>query len=339
VLAVVGAGVGAEVVAACDALDWAVVGDATGQGTLAYADPLLRDDEWATRARPDLVVRLGGMPASRVLAERLGSWSAPVVAMRGAGPVADPDGVVCCTVDGLPDAAATELAGDSAYARMWRDCSARVGEWLEQVDSSGGDLDEPMVARAVVAACTRYGAPLVVGSSMPVRDVEWWAPPRRTPTYANRGANGIDGVVSTALGVACGSRAIGLVGDLTMLHDVSGLVDGLGPAGGTCVLVVVDNDGGAIFSFLPQAATLAHTEFERLFATPRGHDLAAVARGFAHAAVTVSTREELRASIDAGLASPGLTVVVARVVSREENVRRHDALVNGVKSHRDPGPA
>ncbi len=119
---------------------------------------------------------------------------------------------------------------------------------------------------------------------MPVRDVEWWAPGAHAPTYANRGANGIDGVVSTTLGVACGGAVLGLVGDLTLLHDMSGLVDGLGSDAGCCVLVVVDNRGGGIFSFLPQAPSLPAPEFEALFATPRGHDLVAVARGLGHAA-------------------------------------------------------
>jgi 2-succinyl-5-enolpyruvyl-6-hydroxy-3-cyclohexene-1-carboxylate synthase len=160
---------------------------------------------------------------------------------------------------------------------------------------------------------------------MPVRDVEWWAPARVSATFANRGANGIDGVVSTVLGVAAGSKAIGLVGDLTMMHDVSGLVDGLGGAGGTCVLVVADNRGGGIFSFLPQATVLEPARFEQLFGTPRLHDLEAVARAFGHDAVSVSTLEELRRAIDKGLAGEGLSVVVAKVPSREDNVRLHDA--------------
>ncbi|MFI5036406.1 MAG: 2-succinyl-5-enolpyruvyl-6-hydroxy-3-cyclohexene-1-carboxylic-acid synthase [Acidimicrobiales bacterium] len=334
VLAVVGTGVSPQLVGACGALDWAVIGDATSQGTIPYADPLLRDEEFAEEARPDLIVRLGGLPTSRVLAERVAWWGAPVVALGGAGPVADPDGVVALTLDGRPDAAAAHLRGDAAYARAWRESAARVGEWLEVVDATPGALTEPTVARAVVAASASHGVALVIGSSMPVRDVEWWAPARLAPTYANRGANGIDGVVSTTLGVAAGGRALGLVGDLTLLHDVSGLVDGVGSMGGTCVLVVVDNRGGGIFSFLPQAQALGAEEFEELFATPRGHDLAAVARGFGHAAEVAKSREELAAALDKGLATRGLTVVVAEVASREQNVRHHDELVAQVRVRR-----
>jgi 2-succinyl-5-enolpyruvyl-6-hydroxy-3-cyclohexene-1-carboxylate synthase len=114
------------------------------------------------------------------------------------------------------------------------------------------------------------------------------------------------------------------VGDLTMLHDVSGLVDGVGTAGGTCVLVVADNQGGGIFSFLSQATRVAPARFEELFGTPRPHDLEAVAQAFGHQAVSVTTLDELRRAIDKGLTSQGLSVVVAKVPSRSVNVEVHD---------------
>ncbi|MGH9020673.1 MAG: 2-succinyl-5-enolpyruvyl-6-hydroxy-3-cyclohexene-1-carboxylic-acid synthase, partial [Acidimicrobiales bacterium] len=177
---------------------------------------------------------------------------------------------------------------------------------------------------------------LVVGSSMPVRDVEWWATSRSAPTFANRGANGIDGVVSTLLGVATGSRALGLVGDLTMLHDASALVDGVD---GTAVLVVADNDGGGIFSFLPQASVLDADLFNRLFAASRSLDLARVAAGFGHATCVATSLGELADALDVGLATPGLTVVVARVPDRGTNVEIHEELVAEVASRWLPGPA
>jgi 2-succinyl-5-enolpyruvyl-6-hydroxy-3-cyclohexene-1-carboxylate synthase len=174
--------------------------------------------------------------------------------------------------------------------------------------------------------------PLVVGSSMPVRDVEWWTPPRTAPTYSNRGVNGIDGVVSTVLGVACGESAIGLVGDITMLHDVSALVDGLGDAGGTCALVVADNHGGGIFSFLSQRTSVEDATFEQLFGTPRQQDLGAIASAFGHRALRVATGPQLRAALEEALDIPGLTVIIADVPSRDENVRLHDEWNEKVKS-------
>jgi 2-succinyl-5-enolpyruvyl-6-hydroxy-3-cyclohexene-1-carboxylate synthase len=271
-----------------------------------------------------VVVRLGGLPASKVLSEQLRAWSVRTVALEGAGFVADPDRLVSEFFVGLPTRDAASLKASETYMTTWRNASNEVGRWLESLDAAS-ELSEPAVARVVVTASNESGAALVVGSSMPVRDVEWWAPARTSATFATRGVNGIDGVVSTILGVASGSKALGFVGDLTMLHDVSGLVDGLGAAGGTCVLVVADNRGGGIFSFLPQATRVEPTRFEQLFATPRDHDLEVVADAFGYEAVSVATLDELRRAIDKGLAGEGLSVVVAKMPSREDNVRLHDA--------------
>jgi 2-succinyl-5-enolpyruvyl-6-hydroxy-3-cyclohexene-1-carboxylate synthase len=89
---------------------------------------------------------------------------------------------------------------------------------------------------------------------------------------------------------------------------------------------VADNQGGGIFSFLSQASALSRAQFERFFGTPRPHNLVAVAEAFGHASATVATRGELRAAIATGLGRAGLSVVVAQVPSREENVRIHEAL-------------
>jgi 2-succinyl-5-enolpyruvyl-6-hydroxy-3-cyclohexene-1-carboxylate synthase len=324
VLCVVGRGATPEMIDAATALQWVVLGDATARNTLAYFDPLLRSNDFTDRARPDVVVRLGGVPASKILGERLREWKVRTIALSGAGFVADPDRLVSDTYVGSPNSDVASLKASGDYVALWREASASVGRWLEEVDEQEGELTEPLVARTVVAAANDAEVPLIIGSSMPVRDVEWWTPARRTRVVANRGVNGIDGVVSTALGVSAGGRGIALVGDLTMLHDVSGLVDGLGSAGGTCVLVVADNQGGGIFSFLPQATALDEDRFELLFGTPRRHDLDVIAEAFGHAATTVSNVGELRRSIDKGLDSEGLTVVVARVPSRRENVELHE---------------
>lgn len=326
ILGVVGAGVPSETVADMVGLDWVVLGDATAQGTLAYYDALLRDDGFAELVRPDVVVRLGGNPASKVLAERLVAWGVPCVAFDGAGPVADPSGLVSEILGGLPDPSSSR--GNAAYRATWTDASTRVDQFLE-MDRRRDVLDEPSIAHSVVAACAHHEVSLVVGSSMPVRDVEWWAPARQTPTYANRGVNGIDGVISTILGVAAGGAAIGLVGDLTLLHDVSALVDGLGDAGGRAVIVVIDNGGGGIFSFLAQANESAAT-FGRYFATPRPHDLTAVAVAFGHRASLVTSITSLERAIDEALAHEGLSVVVARVDAPAANVARHGDLNSAV---------
>ena len=323
VLAVVGRGVSGVTVSTLRALGWAVIGDATAVGTLAYADPLLRHDGFARQARPDVVVRLGGAPASRGVAQWIAAWGAPVIAWRGAGPVSDPDGLIERSLPGLPDGAAPQLVADASYATWWEGASDGV-ERLFDRDTAHTALDEVIVARSVVQAAGRADAAVVVGSSMPVRDVEWWAPPRTTPTFANRGANGIDGVVSTVLGVAAGGRAVGLVGDITFRHDLSGLADGLGPQGGSCALVVADNGGGGIFSFLSQATAVEPASFERLFATPRTTDVAAVSRSLGLDSVRVATAGDLDQAITTALERGGLSVIVADVPDRSTNVARHE---------------
>jgi 2-succinyl-5-enolpyruvyl-6-hydroxy-3-cyclohexene-1-carboxylate synthase len=323
VLCVAGHGVSARMVEECLSLNWVVVGDATALGTISYFDSLLRDDHFAHLVTPDVVVRLGGLPASRTLQDRLRLWHVRTVAFDGAGFVADPDRLVNEHLPGVPDALHDPKA-NGEYLRIWSEASTHVGEWLAKLDADEDALHELSVARCVVDVSSREGVALVIGSSMPVRDVEWWTPPRIARAFSNRGVNGIDGVVSTTLGVAAGSRAIGFVGDITMLHDVSALVDGLGEAGGCCALVVADNHGGGIFSFLAQRTAIDQVRFEQLFGTPRAHDLVAVARAFGHESVRVATLSHLRGALDDALDRDGLTVIVADVPSRDENVRLHD---------------
>jgi len=330
VLCVAGHGVSAQMVDDCVSLNWAVVGDATALGTIAYFDSLLRDARFADHVRPDVVVRLGGLPASRALQERLRVWRVRTVGFSGAGFVSDPDRLVTDRFFGVPDPL-REPKADGEYVRLWNEASTQVSAWLANLDQDDA-LNELSVARCVVDVSSRLDVPLVIGSSMPVRDVEWWTPARSAPTYSNRGVNGIDGVVSTTLGVAVGARAIGLIGDITMLHDVSALVDGLGDEDGTCALVVADNRGGGIFSFLAQRGAVDDERFEQLFGTPRALDLVAIATAFGHESLRVTTRSQLRAALDAALDRAGLTVIVADVPSRDENVRLHDEWNEKVKS-------
>lgn len=323
VLCVVGAGTSPQAIAAAREAHWVVIGDATACASVAYADPLVRHDAIWSSLRPDVIVRLGGIPSSKFLAQRLATSGVAVVALEGAGPVADPDAVVTRRVAGVPDATNRAHQGSREFVEQWEEASSWLGQRLE--DEWDDDLDEIVVARLVVRAANEAGCALVVGSSMPVRDVEWWGEAREHAVYANRGANGIDGVVSTFLGVAHGATALGLVGDVTMLHDVSALVESAGQST-RAVLVVSDNGGGGIFSFLAQARQLPTSEFDELFATPRHHDLATVARAFGHHGERVSTVSGLRDAIDRGLRQPGLSVVVAEVPSRERNVARHEEL-------------
>jgi 2-succinyl-5-enolpyruvyl-6-hydroxy-3-cyclohexene-1-carboxylate synthase len=160
---------------------------------------------------------------------------------------------------------------------------------------------------------------LVLSSSMPVRDVEWFAAPRSgVEVHSNRGANGIDGVLSTAVGVALARRAptAVLIGDVALLHDTNGML-GAVSRDIDLTIVVVDNDGGGIFSFLPQATELAPETFEQLFGTPHGVDLVALA--------AVHGIPEVEA------VGSGTGVRLVRVrTDRAQNVRAHDAINRAV---------
>ena len=151
VLCVVGRGVGAETIATCRANDWVVLGDATARGSLPYFDALLRAESFAALGRPELVVRLGGQPASRVLADRLREWQVPTVALDGAGFVADPDRLVSETLAGLPQRGVERLRGRREYAERWHRASERVSVLARHARR------DRAVLRAPRRAVGRYG--------------------------------------------------------------------------------------------------------------------------------------------------------------------------------------
>ena len=166
---------------------------------------------------------------------------------------------------------------------------------------------------------------------MPIRDVERYAAPRTGLTVlANRGANGIDGIVSTAVGVTVGSAAPTalLIGDIAFLHDSNGLLGAAG-RGIDLVCVVVDNDGGGIFSFLPQARALPTERFETLFGTPHGLDLVALAAAYGVDARAPGPGEPVAAAVNEATAKGGVHVLVVRT-DRDANVEAHRRIDDAV---------
>ena len=166
----------------------------------------------------------------------------------------------------------------SPAAAHWLRADALAAKAIDEVLAGIDDVTEPAVARTVIDSLPTGGS-LVVASSMPVRDVEWYGANRRdVRVFANRGANGIDGTIATAIGVALsGSPTTLLIGDVAFLHDSTALI-AIGDRPINLTIVVIDNDGGGIFSFLPQAELLPGSTFETLFGTPHGTDLAQLCR-------------------------------------------------------------
>ena len=308
---------------------------APGQPAVGHLDLLLRNQGWALSARPDLVIRLGGGLSSRRLTEWLDGSGAEVVLVSERSEPVDPQHRAALVLEGDAVAICEALTAATAPRRAaWADsfvrASARAGSALDSALGSERRLTEPGVARTVVSALPP-GARLLLGSSMPVRDVDAFAsaPPGAVRVLSNRGLNGIDGNVSTALGVAAASGAptLALVGDLAFLHDLGALVHAR-RAGLSLTVVVVNNDGGGIFSFLPIARTTGG-RFEALFGTPHGTDLSAAAALGVARFTRAETPEQLAAAVeDAG--RPGLHVVEARVVDRATNVEVHHALGTAV---------
>jgi 2-succinyl-5-enolpyruvyl-6-hydroxy-3-cyclohexene-1-carboxylate synthase len=324
--------------AAAAARGWPVVAEPRSAAwrpagtTVSHLDAILRSPEAADRLRPDGVLRLGAPGSSRVVNEWLAASGATEV-VAGAPGWSDPAGTAAVVVDGDAGAFLRDLPAtgpDPGWLDRWQAASAAAEKALAvEVDALGGPT-EPGVARAVAAALPD-GARLVVSSSMPVRDVERYAAPRPgLAVLANRGANGIDGVVSTAVGVAAGSAGPTalLIGDIAFLHDSNGLLGAAG-RGIDLAVVVVDNDGGGIFSFLPQATALAPERFEALFGTPHGLDLVALAGAYGVDARRLDPGRDVGGAVRAAVAAGGVRVLVVGT-ERAANVAAHRRLDGAV---------
>jgi len=301
-----------------------------GLPAVEHLDLLLRNEGWALSARPDLVLRLGGGLSSRRVMEWLDGSGAEVIAISERTEPVDPQHRAAVVLEGDGVALCEALTLATAPRRaIWADGFTRADAVAERALAaalaSERRLTEPGVARAVVAALPE-GARLVLGSSMPVRDVDAFAssPAAAVRVHSNRGLNGIDGNVGTALGVAAASGAptVALVGDLAFLHDLGAVVLAR-CLGLSLTVVVVNNDGGGIFSFLPIAGSTPR--FETLFGTPHGTDLSAAAALGGARFDRVATPAELAAALE-GLGAPGLRIIEARVVDRATNVEVHHAL-------------
>jgi len=322
-----------DVAALHTATGWPIIADPISgmrhlDGAISTIDALLRHEGFADEHVPDVIVRIGRPAASKVLAQWTARIDVPLIQVGGPG-VIDPDHNVTavCTIETLLEEIRGVVSGElqcDEWLTSWLDADRRADEVITAMLTGPGPFSEPGVARCV-ADHRPDGAVLTVASSMPVRDLEWFGG-RRARAHANRGANGIDGVTSTALGRAlAGTTSVVLIGDLAFVHDSSALV-GLSARGADLRVVVVDNDGGGIFSFLPQATALTDERFEQLFGTPLGVDIVTLASAHGLPARSIETRAELIEQ----LAVPGPWI--ARVASnRRDNVVFHDTLHAAVR--------
>jgi 2-succinyl-5-enolpyruvyl-6-hydroxy-3-cyclohexene-1-carboxylate synthase len=262
---------------------------------------------------PELVIRVGDMPTSKALRQWLASieglrqvvidptaqWKEPTrraetVLRADPAAVAEelrarlaPTGTPLASVRTADDWAEGWLAADRAAAGA----TARVLGDLDQLSEPG--------LWSTLAAALSDGDQVLAASSMPVRDQEAFMPPGRARVrfIANRGANGIDGLTSTAAGASvAGGRTWAVLGDLALLHDLGGLA--AARQAHDLRLLVIDNGGGGIFHFLPQAEALGHEEFEALLGTPSGSDIERILDAHGIEVARPSDPGELKAALE-----------------------------------------
>jgi len=355
-LLVAGWGSGVESAAAqrlAGILGWPLIADPLSGlrcGPLAVStyDALARSPGFRVRHQPELVVSLGApltsatttawfdTAAHRVLVDPKGAWRDPGRSARqrleaDAGPLID---AVIGRLETQSPESRDHSAGPGAgpgrdWLNAWMTAEAVARAVIDEALDGDEAPVEGRVARDLVALLPD-GATLVVGSSMPVRDVESFAVPRDgLRILANRGANGIDGFVSTVFGVAAAvdGPVLALCGDLTFLHDSGGLLRAA-QRRLDVTFVVVDNDGGGIFSFLPQADS---DNFEALFATPHGIDLVALAGVHGLVAHRVNDAEGLVGALTKAKAPGGVRVVVVSS-ERRANAEAHRRVWSAVST-------
>ncbi|HLF76062.1 MAG TPA: 2-succinyl-5-enolpyruvyl-6-hydroxy-3-cyclohexene-1-carboxylic-acid synthase [Dehalococcoidia bacterium] len=305
-------------------------------------DNYLRDESLADRLRPDLVLRFGAQPTSKPLQTYLMRhadvsqilvspnhvWRDPDLAIQKVI-VSDVIGVVRALYE-YRGYESKSQGYVSSVARSWTDAWDRAEEITKSVLASVIETDmttsEPSVFHDFVP-CLPREATIVAGNSMPVRDLDSFFPGSSRfngRILANRGASGIDGVVSTALGVSAVSTGptVLVIGDLSFYHDMNGLLAAK-RFGLKATIVLINNDGGGIFSFLPQNDDQEH--FEQLFGTPHGLDFEPVAQLYALGWTRVKTREEYRAALKASFESDGVNVIEVKT-DRVENLKLHQRI-------------
>lgn len=299
-------------------------------------DAVLRHERTAADFAPDFVLRIGGVPTSRPLMDSLRRHAALPLVIVDAARWPEPTHLATEVVHADPrEVCAQLLAEVVAGGEVPRAGDGWLAEWRHLNDLADAalrrytaTLAEPFEGRALadIVASLPSVATLFVSSSMPIRDLDAFVAgdARRIRVLANRGANGIDGVVSTALGAAAAGDAgagplVLVIGDIAMYHDMNGLLAAK-RHGLDMTVIVLNNDGGGIFSFLPQAAAPAH--FEELFGTPHGLDFAPVAETYGARYELATDSEGLRRGVVAGVTARGLHMVEFRT-GRARNVALH----------------
>ena len=367
---------GEAAAAASTALGWPLFADPMsgarrGEAAIAHYDALLREPGFARSHRPEVVLRFGDLPVSKPLRTWLGDLGdARQIALDPEGALQDPAGMVSTALTVEPAATLSAFArlleassAETAASDMARS-SAATGESGLTREEAGGDPDwlgswrtaDELAAEAILGVLGASGccepsvaaelgvllpqeATLFVASSMPVRDIETFWPVRPDPpkVLCNRGANGIDGTVSSALGAVAAGRGpvVLLIGDVALAYDIGGLLAAK-RLELELTIVLLNNEGGGIFDFLPVAgAAIAKDVYTQHIATPTGLDFAQIAHLYGLSHEPAFDVAGLRAALERALAAPGSTIVEVKS-ERATNVELHrrvwDAVAGALNS-------
>jgi 2-succinyl-5-enolpyruvyl-6-hydroxy-3-cyclohexene-1-carboxylate synthase len=300
-----------------------------GSAAIAHYDLLLASESFANAHRPDYVFRLGDLPTSKPLRAWLaGLADIPQIAFDPDDRWHDPASVVGMRLRGrLPEPA--DLDVDPDWLASWRGSDESATRVIER--ELGQELSEPLTARRLLEWLPS-GARLYVASSMPIRDVETFSGVREDQplVLSNRGANGIDGTVSSAFGAASttGEPVVLLLGDVALAHDIGGLL-AVRRLGIPMTIVLLNNDGGGIFHFLPVAGE--DDAFEEHVATPHGLDFAQAAALYACGYERPAGENELREAVERSIGSRATMIIEVRT-DRDENRELHRRVIEAAKA-------
>jgi 2-succinyl-5-enolpyruvyl-6-hydroxy-3-cyclohexene-1-carboxylate synthase len=300
-------------------------------------DLLLRDERFRATASPDLILRFGEMPTSKPLREWLAHSGADQIVVDPYGGWNEPTRRAAALLRADPTELAAGWAARLGEERpapaMWLEAESAAREAIE-AELAGTDVPSEPGLQLALGAVHRDGDLVYTASSMPIRDQEAFLPSAEADALflSNRGANGIDGLLSSGIGAAhaSGKPMTIVTGDLGLLHDIGGLA-ALRDVSTPVRIVVIDNDGGGIFHFLPQKSTLNKSEFEALLGTPRSVDAAKAAALFDLPHHKLTSLAQLPDALTAG------TGLIEVRTDRQTNAALHRQLSERVSTAiRDP---
>ena len=320
-----------------DALSQVRCGPHHGPLVIDSYDAFLRDESASSALVPEVVLRFGATPTSKALLLYLqrcaasrqvlvsaGGWSDPTLTV-GEALEADPRSLCGALLEALRASPPRPGLPAFDWLSRWQRAAEQTRASTQRRLAEEPGLSEPGVF-VHLADLLPAGATLFAGNSMPVRDLDACVPGSARPVrfLANRGASGIDGVVSTALGASAVSPGplVLVIGDLSFYHDMNGLL-ATKRHNLSATIVLLNNDGGGIFSFLPQAEEAEH--FEELFGAPHGLDFRPAAELYGLPYHLAGDWQDFREAVERSLSSPGVRLVEVRT-DRRANARLHQEL-------------